>query len=151
MVSVSRSAKPDSAQTCVSVPTQGSSADQPDLGFPLGPSASSKDSTPGSRGKALHDGDKHLQLPLPLSSPVPGTTSLQLRFPWGKRTVEDPLSLLSYEPRELAYLRWVFDRPPISETQANHLLYLSQPLSYFPGKLIREGRSKRRWPTHGYT
>jgi len=114
---------------------------------------------PGARSKSSTlEGDAHLQLPLPLpaqeNSQDKHTISLLLRFPWGKRVVEAPLSEQSFEPREAAYLRWVFERPT-SSTKANHLLFLAQPLSYFPGKLIREGRSKRLrrgpWPTHGYT
>jgi len=102
--------------------------------------------------------EKQLKLPLPSppppSSPEPPTTSLLLRFPWGKREVENPRVLSSFSSRELAFLRWVL-RPPISSTKANHLLFLAQPLSYFPVKLIQEGRSKRLrrgpWPIHGYT
>ncbi len=156
MVSVSRSVRQDSALISASERKWRSEARRSAL--PLQDTAS-KASSPtcseSSSQKELRIGDAHLQLPLPLNCQEPPITSLLLRFPWGKRTVEEPLLLQSYEPRELAYLRWVFDRPPISQSQVNHLLFLAQPLSYFPGKLIREGRSTRarrgQWPTHGCT
>jgi len=96
--------------------------------------------------------ESEVQLPLPGICPEVPTGTLLLRFPWGKRAVDLPLTVLSFNSRELAYLGWVFDCP-ISETKANHLLYLGLPLSYYPGKLIRAGRNKRvrkeRWPIHG--
>ncbi len=92
------------------------------------------------------------QLPLPLIYPE-APTGILLRFPWGNREVELPLMKESFLPRELAYLAWVFSSP-ISETKANHLLFTALPRSYYPGKLIRAGRSSRRmkekWPTHGH-
>ncbi len=88
------------------------------------------------------------------SCPAPHTGTLNLRFPWGQRAVEaDPLTLQSFSPRERAYLGWLFGEPyPISETKANHLSYLTQPRSFYPGKLIRAARNRRqRWHTLGAT
>jgi len=77
-----------------------------------------------------------------------------LRFPWGKRDLVTPLTQESFSSRERAYLAWVF-RSPISETRANHLLFTALPQSFYPGKLIRDGRSKRarraKWHTPGCT
>jgi len=93
-----------------------------------------------------------LELPhLPTSQEV--RTGILLRFPWGTREVEFPLTVESFYPRELAFLKWVFS-DPISETKANHLLFTALPRSYYPGKLIREGRKERlrkaTWPTLGH-
>ncbi len=106
---------------------------------------------------------REVQLELPLSLPVENSqgppTGIQLRFPWGKRVVDQQEGVESLSSREQAYLSWLFrdgaEGFQTSETKVNHLLFLAQPLSFYPAKLIREGRNRRarkaKWHTHGCT
>ncbi len=123
-----------------------------------------------STSRASRDDEYQQQLfqlpchyPLPQPQPEPlrpaessqgAHTGIQLRFPWGTRVVETVEGNPVFTSRELSYLSWVFRGDvPMCLTKANHLLFTALPRSYYPGKLIRAGRSKRarrlKWPTLG--